>query len=482
MDEQAEGDMETYPATFASPSRIFVNLKQPFLCAEIRSEIVPRRRSKTLGENVSGAPAIWRQTRWAPDGTHVLAQCDNHEIQLYKLDTKDDEHRLIFVLTVPAPSPLLDVVWYPFASFDHPATWCFAFSARDVPIRLVDAYSGRTRAAYPIQDHVERFVGAQSLAFSLDGTQLYAGHASSLSVFDVSVSGQAPITMPLTPGRRLRKHQEPGQRGLVSCVAIGWNWTTDGQGQQVLAVGTFAGTVGLYHPGALTEASECLFAGWREPDSRGISQLRFHPTAPYILFISSRCTDRIQAYDLRYTGSRPNFSSTAPRAASLGGFSRRLAGSSSQVQSMQRLFFDVDWSGHWLLAGDLNGRVSAWRVSKEPGHDTELVDGDAAEGFGDSAKILSYTWQASASWSTGSDAVATVSAHPLLPLIVTASGARHWSQPESLEHGPSERLSTSNSGSSSDSSVSSESEREAHGREAAYFTQDTALRLWRMEK
>lgn len=87
----------------------------------------------------------------SPDGTHLLLQTDAHELEMYRLVTRGDKHNLDRVLTVCAPSPLLDVTWYPFAAYDQPATWCFVFSARDIPIRLVDAYSGRVSALVPFR-------------------------------------------------------------------------------------------------------------------------------------------------------------------------------------------------------------------------------------------------------------------------------------------------------------------------------------------
>lgn len=74
-----------------------------------------------------------------------MLQAESHAIDIFKLAIRDGQPgaSLVHTLTVRAPSALLDAVWYPFASCDNPASWCFAMSIRDVPIRLVDASLGR---------------------------------------------------------------------------------------------------------------------------------------------------------------------------------------------------------------------------------------------------------------------------------------------------------------------------------------------------
>lgn len=46
-------------------------------------------------------------------------------------------------LTFPQPSPVLDFVWYPFASHTNPASFCFLTSVRECPVKLLDAADGR---------------------------------------------------------------------------------------------------------------------------------------------------------------------------------------------------------------------------------------------------------------------------------------------------------------------------------------------------
>jgi hypothetical protein len=78
----------------------------------------------------------------SPDGTHLLAQSDDHHVDVFQLKVHESSHDLIEVFSIRAPTTLLAVEWYPFAQYNDPASWCLVMSARDVPIRLIDAYQG----------------------------------------------------------------------------------------------------------------------------------------------------------------------------------------------------------------------------------------------------------------------------------------------------------------------------------------------------
>lgn len=236
----------------------------------------------------------------SPDGTHLLAQSDDHHIDIfvYQADVVKDGGSgsastessagpgLTHVFSLRAPSTLLAAEWYPFAQYGVPATWCFVFSARDVPTRLVDAYSGQTRATYGILDHTERFVGPQALAFNLLGTQLYCAHDARITTFELTQPGINTYiaSMALRPSRRLAKAAGAGtgQRGAVSCLAPAPDYVT-GSGHELLAVGTFAGTIGIYrmdgasgNDGSVDDsvAEACCIAGWKEAAEAGVAQVR----------------------------------------------------------------------------------------------------------------------------------------------------------------------------------------------------------------
>ena len=48
-----------------------------------------------------------------------------------------------FSQSLVQPSPILDYIWYPFATPLDPASYCFLASVRECPIKLMDASDGR---------------------------------------------------------------------------------------------------------------------------------------------------------------------------------------------------------------------------------------------------------------------------------------------------------------------------------------------------
>lgn len=48
-----------------------------------------------------------------------------------------------FTKKLPQPAAILEFAWYPQATVQNPATFCFVASVRDTPVRLVDANDGR---------------------------------------------------------------------------------------------------------------------------------------------------------------------------------------------------------------------------------------------------------------------------------------------------------------------------------------------------
>jgi hypothetical protein len=68
----------------------------------------------------------------------------------------------------PQPSPVLDYVWYPSASADNPATYCFVASVRECPVKLLDASTGRVSCSrYPEDStHLDALLGGGGFALA----------------------------------------------------------------------------------------------------------------------------------------------------------------------------------------------------------------------------------------------------------------------------------------------------------------------------
>lgn len=256
-------------------------------------------------------------------------------------------------------------------------------------------------------------------------------------------------SLKLTPSRRAVSNGKAsaGQRGQISCLTVVQDHFA-GTSQELLAVGTFAGSIGIYQmdlDNDKTSAEERCLLGWNE-DSAGVTQvsvhhllfllapvlhsnfqqMTFHPGAPHILFVTSRRSNYIRAYDLQYIGSRRSFLHTPPQISLLATF-ERLTSSIESKESQQRLGFHLDWAGRYLIAGDADGKIQIWDiVLPSAGNDSEK-DQQADSFFG---KILRKGEQASRSpfhqFKGADDVIASVMFHPTMSMIAITSGARHW--------------------------------------------------------
>ena len=131
-----------------------------------------------------GTNDLWRRSQWSPDRSLILAQTDSHALYIYEV-SKTFTLRNVF----KSPSPILDVVWYQLAAGSGGYEWCFAVSARDVPVRLVNATSGKTLASYTIINHIEEVLSPNSLAFSRDAYRMYAGLYNAVAIIPLSSPG-----------------------------------------------------------------------------------------------------------------------------------------------------------------------------------------------------------------------------------------------------------------------------------------------------
>lgn len=393
---------------------------------------------------------FWRNIAWSPTGSHFLAQSDDHHLDLFRLNeyVEGKQSNISHIFSLHSPTTLLSFAWYPFARLEDPQTWCFMMSARDVTIRLIDAFQGKTRATYGIQDHTERFKGAQAMSFNLDGTKVYCAYDGFLSVIQLDHPGINRFsTMRLTASNRATKSGKAnlGQRGMISCIAVANDCISNTE-NEIVAIGTYAGNVGIYqitNPLAKMGEEVCLI-GWKEEHSNGITQISFHPTAPHILFLNSRRNPDIRAYDLRYVGSRRSFLHPAAEVGLLGVLRCQDTNEEGdeECNSQQRLFFHLDWAGRYLIGGGRKGKIRVWNVMSPDsngvhGTKSKVASEDNEDRFfgrilrpGEDARI-----PPSSEWSASVDAVPAVAFHPLKCLLIAASGSRSWplSNPDEAE-------------------------------------------------
>lgn len=137
--------------------------------------------------------------------------------------------------------------------------------------------------------------------------------------------------------------------------------------------------------------SFCLF---RYTESMSIAyfapahQLVFHPTNPCILFCASRMSNHIAVYDMRNLTGGP------------------VARLKRPGWTQQKIIFDVDWTGRYLVTGGTDGRLRIYDVNcgivkEEPVYDEKLEE----------------------------DVISMAGWHPYKPWVLTATGSRRTRPP-----------------------------------------------------
>jgi WD40 repeat protein len=151
---------------------------------------------------------------------------------------------------------IYDYTWFPGMIVSDPASCCFATASRGRPIHLWDACSGELRCSYRLYDAADEPTAAYCIAFSPDGSQLWAGERHAINIFDVSRPGRDYRTLVT------HKKGREGQPGIISCMAF------QPYGSGMMAAGSYGGAAALYdsntmdmicvlegHAGGITQAS-----------------------------------------------------------------------------------------------------------------------------------------------------------------------------------------------------------------------------------
>lgn len=136
---------------------------------------------------------------------------------------------------------IFDYCWYSRMSSADPQLACLATTARDHPVHLWDAYTGRLRCSYRAYSHVDELVAALSIAFTPDGAHLYCGFDRGvLRIFDTARPGRDCRTVGgVVPSGAHRHSGATGQRGIVSCFAF------SATGTGLFACGSYGRTISI---------------------------------------------------------------------------------------------------------------------------------------------------------------------------------------------------------------------------------------------
>ncbi|XP_004468824.2 telomerase Cajal body protein 1 [Dasypus novemcinctus] len=336
---------------------------------------LPRFLSGSWSEFSTQPENFLKGCKWAPDGSCILTNSADNILRIYNLPPelyKEEEQleyaEMVPVLRMAEGDTIYDYCWYSLMSSAQPDTSYVASSSRENPIHIWDAFTGELRASFRAYNHLDELTAAHSLCFSLDGSQLFCGFNRTVRVFCTS-----------RPGRdcevRSTFAKKQGQSGIISCIAFS-------PAQPLYACGSYGRSLGLY---ARDDGSPLALLGGHRG---GITHLCFHPDGN-LLFSGARKDAELLCWDLRRPG-------------------RPLWSLSREVATNQRIYFDVDPTGQFLVSGSTSGAVSVWDTSRA---------GDK----GELEPVLSFLPQ--------KDCTNGVSLHPSLPLLATASGQRVFPEP-----------------------------------------------------
>ncbi|XP_029382636.1 telomerase Cajal body protein 1 [Echeneis naucrates] len=348
--------------------------------------------------------------KWAPDGSCILTNSADNVLRVYNLPpeiysyTWDLLPEMSPVLKMAEGDTIYDYCWYPKMNSVEPDTCFLASSSRDNPVHVWDAFYGEVRASFRPYNHLDELTAAHSLCFSPDGTQLYCGFDKTVRVFYTDRPGRDCEERPTVVKKQ-------GQSGIISCFGFS-------PCQSVYACGSYSRCAGLYscQDGTLLALLPTRHHG-------GLTHLLFSPNGNY-LYTGGRKDPEILCWDLREPG-------------------KVVFSLERNVATNQRIYFDLDVSGRYLLSGDTEGMVSVWDSQTAP------PDGDE--------ELLQPQLRFQAHW----DCTNGISIHPFMPLIATSSGQRQFPWP-----GDSEGDSASDA--EGDEAVMSPQE----------IKQDNALALW----
>ncbi|TEB27851.1 WD40 repeat-like protein [Coprinellus micaceus] len=363
-----------------------------------------------LCSNTADNENFVRCAKISPDGSSFIAQCEDHSLQLFDFPNApgatgpgSDPPETSPRLSLKQGAPVVDFAWFPSASRHDSASYCFATSVRECPVKLIDATTGKLRASYRIVDHRERHIAPHSLAFTFGGDRLFCGFEDAIEVFDVGQPGEGT--------RRhttLSKKSKDGLKGIISAIAFSTHNSTSSDA--LFAAGSLTpipGNIALYTD-LKDEALMFIGGGPRA----GVTQLQFNHYRPHVLYAAYRgvANGTLYSWDIRSRVDVP-----------LAVYDARPEGGEEATRN-QRLRFDLDIGGRYLGTGNWAGEVALFDVAK--------IEQELGAGIGDELKLDflddAVEVQPTTRFKAHEDTVTAVAFQPWKAEMLTVSGSRHF--------------------------------------------------------
>ncbi|XP_061664479.1 telomerase Cajal body protein 1 [Syngnathoides biaculeatus] len=341
----------------------------------------PQVLTSSWSEYASFTENYLKGCKWAPDGSCILSNSADNVLRVYNLPPEiytynwDALAEMSPVLRMAEGDTVYDYCWYPKMNSLEPHLCFFASSSRDNPIHVWDAFHGEVRASFRPYNHLDELTAAHSLCFSPDGSQLYCGFDKTVRVFYTERPGRDCEERPTAAKK------QSGQSGIISCLDFS-------PCQSLYACGSYSRCAGLYscQDGTLLGLLPARHRG-------GLTHLLFSPDG-YHLYTGGRKDPEILCWDIREPG-------------------QVVFSLARNVATNQRIYFDLDPSGRYLLSGGTEGAVTVWDCQAPAGAD----------------EVLRPQLSFQAHW----DCANGVSVHPFMPLVATSSGQRQFPWPSDGE-------------------------------------------------
>lgn len=176
--------------------------------------------------------------------------------------------------------------------------------------------------------------------------------------------------------------KKEGQGGIISCIAF----SPDSSG--MYALGSYSKSVGVYSD----TDGELIFL--LQGQQGGITHVMFSPDGTKI-YSGGRKDNEILCWDVRNPG-------------------KVLYSMIRSVDTNQRVYFDIDRSGQYIISGNGDGIVTVWDSTTSPVDDSSTTEAILQP-------VMTFVGHG--------DLINGACFHPSLPLLATTSGQRHFEGP-----------------------------------------------------
>lgn len=194
-----------------------------------------------------------------------------------------------------------------------------------------DAYTGKLRCSYRGYNAVDEVESAFSVTFSADASHVIGGYRKDIKIFKTDIPG--------------RDYESILVRSPVSALACD-------VGGNVIAAGSWTSTISVYDARQSYHEQLCQ----TEKHRGGITYLRFIASKG-LLVSGARKDHEMHVWDLR-------------------NFSEPIVTFSRQVDTNQRIYFDVSRDEQWLVSGDTSGCVRAWHFNDSGNAEEQIVSNE----------------------------------------------------------------------------------------------------------